>query len=152
TLDFWPIRAPQFADLDGDGQPDVLLLGPSPDAKPAPPDQFGMSFPPDDDRLTLTARAVATGRPLWRQTLQAYWGWNWFQEPFDWPLRADLDGDGREEVIVPTGDFAGETKWSGVEVRDGATGEVRWRRKLERSSRFGELLQVNRFLVGPDLD
>jgi hypothetical protein len=150
-LGVWPIRAPQFADLDGDGRPDVLLLGPSPDAQPAEA-MFGMSFPPDDDRLTLTARTLDTGRPLWRETLRAYWGWNWFQEPFEWPLVADLAGDGRPAVIVPTGDFAGDSKWSGVEVRDGATGAVRWSKKLIISTRFGQVQQVNRLLVGPDLD
>src|SRR5208282_46590 len=64
---------------------------------------------------------------------------------------ADLDGDGKSEVIVPAGDFEGETKWSGVQVCDGATGAVRWLRKLSRSSRFGQVQQVNRITVGPNL-
>jgi hypothetical protein len=147
---FWPLRKPQFADLAGDGKTDVLLLGPSPDVKTSP----GSTYPPADDRLTLTAVVLGTGQTLWRETLRAYWGWHWFQEPFDWPWIADLDGDGRPEVIVPAGDFAGGTRWSGIDVRSGATGAVRWRKKLTRTggASLDSLQQVNRLLVGPDLD
>ena len=83
---------------------------------------------------------------------RGYWGWTWFQEPFTWPVVQDLDDDGKPEVIVPTGDFEGGTKWSGVQVCDGATGAVRWVRKLSRSSQFGQVQQVNRILVGRQLE
>jgi len=172
-LGFWPLRAPQLADLDGDGSGDVLLLAPGNEvAKPAkdpnhdpreiePPD-FRPFLPPGlaeqvhakgrtDDRLKLVALALATRQRLWETPFRGYWGWNWFQEPFTWPVVQDLDGDGRPEVIVPTGDFEGETKWSGVQVCDGATGEVRWLRKLSRSSRFGQVQQVNRITVGTEI-
>ncbi len=55
-------------------------------------------------------------------------------------------------MIVPTGDFEGGTKWSGVQVCDGASGAVRWVRKLSRSSQFGQVQQVNRIIVGPQSD
>jgi tRNA A-37 threonylcarbamoyl transferase component Bud32/outer membrane protein assembly factor BamB len=171
-LGFWPIRTPQLVDLVGDGKARMLLLGPSapaqnpPDNPPAvgfvpdgprvvQPPQLnlpGIAHPPDDDRLTLSAVDLGTGKALWHQTLRAYWGWNWFQHPFDWPVVADLDADRRPEIVVPTGDFAGDGKWSGIEVRDGSTGAVRWRKKLMRGTRFGELFQFNRILVGPDVD
>jgi tRNA A-37 threonylcarbamoyl transferase component Bud32 len=165
-LGVWPIRTPQFADLDGDGNLKAVLLGEGaaekraepafkPDARETKPPAFSLPFgrqPSKDDRLALTAVALPDGKTLWNQTLRGYWGWNWFQEPFDWPVLADLDGDGKAEIIVPTGDFSGETTWSGVEVRDPATGNVRWRTKLTVSSRFGHLQQVNRMLVGPDVD
>ena len=93
-LGFWPIRTPQFTDLDGDGETDVLLLGPGPDTKPPgespmgiPPSRPqrkpepledeagpGSQDPPNDDQLTLTAFALSTGLPLWRQTLRALTG------------------------------------------------------------------------------
>jgi aminoglycoside phosphotransferase (APT) family kinase protein len=170
-LGFWPVRAPQFADLDGDGRADALLLGPGDQSAPAAGGEVGfipdgpkaplpetpvvryvLNGTPRHDRLTLTAVAPDTGRVLWKHGLRGYWGWHWSQEPFGWPLVADLDGDGKPEIVVPTGEFAGETKWAGVELRDGATGAVRWQRTVERSSRFGQLQQVNRVLVGPDLD
>jgi tRNA A-37 threonylcarbamoyl transferase component Bud32/outer membrane protein assembly factor BamB len=165
-LGFWPLRAPQFADLDGDGQMDVLLLGLGEEARKENPGEGG--FVPDDpdrflppmfvnqpgaqertdDRLKLTALTLTTRRPMWERPFRGYWGWNWFQEPFTWPLIEDLDGDGKRQVIVPAGDFEGETKWSGVQVCEGATGEVRWLRKLSRSSQFGQVQQINRILVG----
>jgi outer membrane protein assembly factor BamB len=154
-LGFWPLRTPQLASLTGAGNPQLLLVGPAPDTKPGadnPAGIPGIRHPSGDDKLTLTAVALDTGKALWSQPLRGYWGWNWFQHPFDWPVLADLDGDGRPEIIVPTGDFAGQMKWSGVEVRDGATGTIRWRKKLSRSTLFGELQQVNRILVGPDVD
>jgi tRNA A-37 threonylcarbamoyl transferase component Bud32 len=171
-LGFWPMRTPQFVDLAGDGGTDIVLLGPAnagaapannapvvefvPDGKQQMPPKLDMpghnAVSPDDDRLTLTAVALGTGKPLWRQTMRGYWGWPMLQHPFDWPILADLDGDGKPEVIVPSGDFSHGTKWSGVEVRDGTTGAVRWRKKLTRCTIFGELQQVNRILVGPDVD
>jgi outer membrane protein assembly factor BamB len=165
-LGFWPLRAPQVADLNGDGRPDVLLLGYGDEVKKDVPgarevfvpDDLGGFLPPmlgndlggperTDDRLKLTALALATRRLRWERPFRGYWGWTWFQEPFTWPLIADLDGDGKRQVIVPAGDFEGETKWSGVQVCEGDTGEVRWLRKLSRSGQFGQVQQVNRILV-----
>jgi outer membrane protein assembly factor BamB len=170
-LGFWPLRSPQLADLEGAGHSDVLLLAPGDEGKekgpavPADPRVIEAPnprafLPPElgeqvrardrnDDRLKLVALALTTRKLLWETPFRGYWGWSWFQEPFTWPVIADLDNDGKPEIIVPTGDFEGDTKWSGVQVLDGATGTVRWLRKLSRSSRFGQVQQVNRILVGP---
>jgi serine/threonine protein kinase len=160
-LGFWPLRPPQFAHRDGPGGDSVLLLGPA-SARQAPPggtdaswDNLGgtvLQGSTGDDRLILVALALPARQRLWEIPLAAYWGWNWFQEPFEWPLVADLDGDGRPEVIVPAGGFEGHTKWSGVQVCDGVTGSVRWVRKLMRSGRYDQVQLVSRLIVGPDLD
>src|SRR5262249_10566258 len=76
----------QYADFDGDGEPEILAVGPGPGGK-------GQS---------LTALSIATGRPLWTGTMDAR-----LVVPYDlairpgFPLLADLDGDGRAEVVVP---------------------------------------------------
>ncbi len=41
-----------------------------------------------DDRLKLTALALATRQRLWETPFRGYWGWTWFQEPFTWPIIA----------------------------------------------------------------
>jgi Protein kinase domain/FG-GAP-like repeat len=168
-LGFWPVRAPQFADLDGDGRVKALLLGtgdpPPAEArnefnsdgmKPPLPEipqvKFTIDTPSRNGRLLLSSVAPDSGRVHWKHDMRGYWGWNWFQEPFDWPLIADLDGDGKPEIVVPVGNTAGESKWAGIELLEGSTGAVRWQRTIERSSWFGQLQQVNRIVVGPDLD
>jgi outer membrane protein assembly factor BamB/tRNA A-37 threonylcarbamoyl transferase component Bud32 len=137
-LGFWPELAPQFADLDGDGHADALFVEKQ--------TQNG------DDRLAATAVALRTRRVLWQVPFRGYWGCNWFQQPFEWPVVADLEGDGKPAVILPTGDIEGGIKWSGVLAVNGSDGSERWRRALCRSSWNGKVQQVNRFLVGPDLN
>jgi hypothetical protein len=134
-LGFWPVRPPQFADLDGDGQADVLLLRQD-----------------SVDRMSLIALALNSRKTMWEAKVGAVWGRSWYEDPADWPLLADLDGDGKLEVVTATADFTPTSKWSGVEVHDGATGALRWQRRLVTASRWGQLQQVNRMIVGPDLD
>jgi hypothetical protein len=144
-LGFWPAQAPQVADLDGDGHSDILLH--RQDAV-----RTGDRDMPADDHLTLVALDLKSRATRWQATVRAYWAWSWFEQPLEWPVLADLDGDGKPEVIVPTGDVEGTTRWTGVEVRSGATGELRWQRKLTRAGQVGLVQPVNRLLVGPDID
>jgi outer membrane protein assembly factor BamB/tRNA A-37 threonylcarbamoyl transferase component Bud32 len=138
-LGFWPLRPPQFADLNGAGLQAALLLG----------QQSGSE---NEQRLYLAAISLQTRKLLWQVPFRGYYAWNWFQQPFDWPVVADLEGDGKAEIILPAGDRDGHGKWSGLQVLEGATGERRWLRRLTRSGWAGEVQQVNRFLVGPDLN
>jgi outer membrane protein assembly factor BamB len=74
---------------------------------------------------------------------------------FTWPVVADLDGDGKPEVLVPysNGSESWSNDWVGVEVLDGATGQSRWRRRLARA--FGGSAENNgiaNLAVGPDVD
>ena len=55
-----PSAPVQYADLDGDGEPDVLGLGPG----TGPEDQ------------TLAAFSIATGRPLWSATIDVLYGFS----------------------------------------------------------------------------
>jgi outer membrane protein assembly factor BamB/tRNA A-37 threonylcarbamoyl transferase component Bud32 len=138
-LGFWPARPPQFVDLDGDGNTDVLL--------------HRQNYP--DDHLELLALKLRDRGELWRRTVRARWRWNWYEPAFEWPLLADLDSDRKPVVIVPDGDISADstTRWAGVTVLDGASGRLRWRRPLVQEYRqWKPLYQVNRFTVGPDLD
>ena len=91
---FKPLDAPRYADLDGDGAPEVLAL------------EAGKPFAvlgrvQASSNPTLVAFSSATGRRLWGEIL-----WTDFQPQRKvpssaWPLVADFDGDGRDELVVP---------------------------------------------------
>jgi hypothetical protein len=162
----WPARAlgfrlvhpPRFADLDGDGNADALLL-----------------HEDRENELTLTALDLARGRVMWEAT------WEGPPEPArvedlnlaeqdgppDWPLAVDLDGDGRPEVVVRRvavrpGDVPQRVRSSKdgdvverveVVVLEGATGATRWARQLGRSHSLRmRCRNTLRLLPGPDLD
>jgi outer membrane protein assembly factor BamB len=163
----WPARAlpgplahpPVFADLDGDGNTDALLLRQE-----------------DDYHLTLTALDLRRGTVLWEKTWpglperldeQAKVNYGRWLGP-DWPMVADLDGDGRPAVIVRQSSFGpGEpanvihthpTEREVVEraellALDGRTGRPRWSRRLARSRLdVANCAAPLRLLLGPDLD
>jgi serine/threonine protein kinase/outer membrane protein assembly factor BamB len=136
----WPGRAlglqtlqpPQFADLRGDGGTELLVLH---------QDSAG--------HLLLTALTVPEATVLWER--------EWPEVPvrlgLDWPLLADLDGDGRPEVIVRQALSHYGEEQLGVAVLDGATGRTRWQSWLGRAGRgSSEHGPPLRLLVGPDLD
>src|SRR5262249_42277175 len=65
-----------------------------------------------------------------------------------WPLHADLDGDGRAEIVIP--DFDPADKYSGVRALDAVTGKTRWKRPMTPyPGYFDGLVHL---LGGPDLD
>ncbi len=115
-LGFEPVRSPQYADLDGDGEADLIAAGPG----------TGPS------RHSLAAFSIAAGRPLWTAGVNAG-----LQAPFGmtespaWPVVADLDGDGRAEIVVPdSGALDPANNYHGVRMIDGATGRTRWIRPI----------------------
>ena len=96
-----PVGTPLFAAVDGDG--DDLAVA----AKRG--------------RLVwVTVRNGATGRRLWRVSVPAAPGPNWWP----WIEAADLDGDGHAEVLASALSEMGSTNT----VLDGRTGRVRWHR------------------------
>jgi hypothetical protein len=138
-LGFRPLRPPQIADLDGDGQPDLLLVRPRSEAEPA----------------GLMALSLQTRAPLWEKPFPTDDNSDLLGtgDP-DWPLLVDLDGDGKPEVVIPITHIkrSGMFTWKGVEVLDGDTGQRRWRRVLSLDSGWRTLRGVRTMLAGPDLD
>jgi hypothetical protein len=137
NLGFEPIRPVQHADLDGDGEPDVLAVG------------LGTT------KSQPLAAFSAGGRALWTATITApyisYTSLRSLSSPPDWPWLVDLDSDGACEVVVPdSGPFPlGVGGW-GLRVLDGATGQTRWARPMgpETSEDDG----VAHLAEAPDLD
>jgi len=135
-LGFGPVRQVQYADLDGDGEPEVLALGPGAAAK----------------QQTLAAFSIATGRELWVEPVNAP-----YEIPYDitvspdWPLIVDLDGDGRHEVVVPdSGPVAPRGGYRGVRVLDGSSGRTRWARPMRPVTKAEDGLE--HVMDAPDLD
>jgi tRNA A-37 threonylcarbamoyl transferase component Bud32 len=142
---FKPLQAPRYADLDGEGAPEVLALQ---EVK-----LQGTAFP------ILVAFSFTTGRRLWAETLWAYYQPVRKVPSAEWPLVADFDGDGRDEVVVPHidslpasfGPPLGGSNYQGFRMLDGRTGKTRWFRPFWERLRMGADTLPG-LLAGPDLD
>jgi tRNA A-37 threonylcarbamoyl transferase component Bud32/outer membrane protein assembly factor BamB len=142
-IGFLPSRAPQFADLDGDHLPEALLV-----------QSHTASSQHTLVGSDVVAVSIRTGKVLWRRQVEAEWG-AYEQpgdEPANWPIVADLDGDGRPEILVPHGgtpysSFSGLWRNAGLAVLNGADGQLRW-----HAVRDSIDTQFHRFIVGPDID
>lgn len=132
---FEPVRPVQSADLDGDGKPDVLALGPG----------LGKW------QQSLVASST-TGRPLWTATVNAAFAPTGGSDPpSEWPWLVDLDGDGRSEIVVPdSGQMPAGGFYRGLRMLDGATAETRWASPIGPD--INEVDGVTRLAEAPDLD
>ena len=145
-LGFPPVRTAEFADLDGDAQPELILLAETRTPPAAP------SWSPSWT-LRLVAWSPASQKTLWEKKITAVWRRHDLPQCStpQWPLATDLDGDGRNELIVPNGppaDAAGDRRpWGALEVLDGGSGQTKWQRQVITSDEC-----LDRFLVGPDVD
>jgi outer membrane protein assembly factor BamB/tRNA A-37 threonylcarbamoyl transferase component Bud32 len=139
-LDFEPLATPVIADLTGDGRPALLLL------KSATKQLIGGD-------LRVIALSLS-GRPLWEHPMSPTSQSSSRIPELEWPVVADLDGDGKPEVIIPYHNARLEKNgWVGIEVLEGATGQSRWRSRLSRGYRgAAEYIPIAHFVVGPDLD
>jgi outer membrane protein assembly factor BamB/predicted Ser/Thr protein kinase len=135
NLGFTPVQPIQHADLDGDGLAEILALEPWEGFEP-------LTVP------TLAAFSTATGARLWAKKLMSYYRPMPAVLVRDWPLAADLDGDGRAEIVVPHVGAVGQ----GVRVLDGATGEARWDCPLWPAMKFAHDNSLVHLLAAPDLD
>jgi outer membrane protein assembly factor BamB len=145
-LGFTPVGPIQYADLDGDGVMEVLAL----DGRKNPG--------PELITPTLAAFSTARGKRLWARKLDAWYRPKPAVPVRDWPLAADLDNDGRAEIVVTdhahTPDTLGPYGWprySGIRMLDGATGQPRWDCPLW-SVMSGPWSGLIHLLAAPDLD
>ncbi|MCY3017972.1 MAG: protein kinase [Planctomycetota bacterium] len=156
-----PVVRPRVADLDNDGQPDLLLMGID---KMEPGNHLTNS-------LSVLALSLKTRTPMWNRVLQTgaisnRWGSNQasgrlcdllrerrvYETLCDWPCVAGLEGDLKPAVIVPIicdTRSHGFDSWSGIEVLDAATGQPRWQRGLKTAQNH---LACDHLIVGPDID
>ncbi len=107
-----PVRPVQHADLDGDGEPEVIAAGAW-----AVGAQRTLRFLDQERTLALGADGG------WRATTNKERG-----VPLgDLPLAVDLDGDGRCEIVVSdAGAMPPLDGYRGVRLLDGVTGTTRW--------------------------
>ncbi len=130
-----PVRPVQYADLDGDGQPELLAVGRT--KAPGPE--------------TLSAFRIGQDRPLWTTSIDADAAPGFGELRRTWPWPVDLDGDGRAELVVPHRAATGTARDElGLGVLDGLTGRLRWSHPLQRDTGMqGGPMHV---LPAPDLD
>jgi outer membrane protein assembly factor BamB/tRNA A-37 threonylcarbamoyl transferase component Bud32 len=135
-LDIPPVRPVQYADLDGDGEPELLALGEGSKKK----------------LLNLAAFSTTTGDRLWSEPVAGFDApARNATESAAWPLVGDLDGDGRAEVVVPDSGILPQCNdYRGVRLLDGATGQARWARPMRPDAGWADGLA--HLIAGPDLD
>ncbi len=115
-LGFSPIRRLKHADLDGDGEPEILAL----------------DLRPGGGQNTLHAFSIKTGRELWAEKVGATYDIARYAGATpDFPMTADLDDDGRAEIVVAdSGLMPPLAGYRGVKLLEGRTGKPRWRHPM----------------------
>jgi tRNA A-37 threonylcarbamoyl transferase component Bud32/outer membrane protein assembly factor BamB len=139
-LGFVPMRPVQYADLDGDGEQEVLAIGQQSSAIPS-----------------LVAFSITTGERIWTTPILGGISFPQAGVQWEWPLVVDLDGDGRSDVVAPEwrADFTAKGPPlqgpMGVRLIDGLSGQPRWVRTL-RPYTQGYPNGLAHLLAAPDLD
>lgn len=137
------LQPPQVADLDGDDQPDLVILGER-----------------NAQQRVVIAYSPQARSELWQKAVGALF------EPYQsvtkrlgWPAVADLDHDGKSEILLPAGSFQQgpasylhRDHWHGVQVLSGQTGLPLWEHTLARGITPSIMEPVQHFTVGKDLD
>ncbi len=142
-----PVQAVKFADLDGDRSPEAIVVYKQPQSRL--------------DAVIVKAMSLATGNLLWERSYLATdrLDSSTIRPPgSEVAWVADLDQDGKPEIIVPTRDDwePSGRHWYGLDALNGATGDPRWQRRLWTSkvtfSSSGGNNSSVRVLIGPDLN
>ncbi len=146
-LGFIPAYPVVHTDLDGDGQIDVLALGPA----------------TSGTEKVLYAYSVKPFRQRWAVGVGEAFDPNASRaQPWEILLRnrprfpasalfADLDGDGKTDIIVPdSGSMPPIAGQRGLRRIDGETGATRWQRPLRPETRSDD--GVAHIVAAPDLD
>jgi tRNA A-37 threonylcarbamoyl transferase component Bud32 len=145
TNAYVPVRPTQYADTNGDGEPEAIVVG----------DVAGAGGE------LICALTLPSGQMLWAEHVESQFrGDTRSGLPItevslhsDWPVIADLDRDGAAELIVPDqwpAPGAGpKVMKKGLRILDGRTGSTRWFKILRIDNDWTE---VDRFSVGPDVD
>ncbi len=135
-LGFEPVRSLQYGDLDGDGESELLALGPGSSPK----------------QQSLTACSLDTGKVLWSAPIAArYPQRHETMYPPEWPWLIDMDGDGQTEVIVPDfGPLPPKAAFRGLRVLAGTSGQTRWVRSMQPETKADD--RMDNLAVAPDLD
>jgi outer membrane protein assembly factor BamB len=157
-LGFAPVRPPQTADVNGNGDDDLVLVERVGDSTFQTYMHAAIYRTPPKQRLWCWSPSKR--QPLWPAIEQAadyekHVRIN--QPPPSWPVVADLNGDGRAEIIAPDGTSTnfGPTPvsdrnaraWGELQMIDGADGKERWRLRLQTVDQ-----QVDQLVVGPDVN
>ncbi len=143
-----PFQPPAMVELDGkDGKELVFLedLDGQTDTSTSPPSQIKY-------HMRVVACSLSEKGVLWKHEVSAHAPFtrNWLMDPPRWPTVADLDGDGRCEVIVPDDTVLvsrpdiGE---SSLVALSGDQGKVLWKQKVRHAD-----TQLERFAIGPDVN
>lgn len=130
-----PILDARFADFDGNGSLEAIL-----------------TVQTADRGLRDIAVSVADAKPLWESPSSFEVGaFRQNEARHSWPLLADLDIDGKLEVILPGEREYGAMVSDGCRVLDAMTGRTRWTRRFPQPGGFIQNVP-EQFSVGPDLD
>jgi hypothetical protein len=143
-----PIRPAVLSDTNGNGSTELLFLEMT---------RATQNKTVTDPVVRLVTWSLDRRREIWRSELGSRY---WIPSsprisPANWPIAADLDGDGADEILAPTDPMLASrrgvtfpthpTGW--LSVFHGVSGELRWTKKLRTLDS-----QVDQFAVGPDVN
>ncbi|MCL4180930.1 MAG: DMT family transporter [Verrucomicrobia bacterium] len=153
-LGFEPHRAPELADLDGDGESEALFLRWREDAA-AGGVRSNRVFA-EESSLDLHAVSLPVGQARWNK--QFCFAPKWQAHELKKTDRrfatvSDLNDDGRPEFLLSGSQrtLRGGMRLT-LELTDGGTGSNRWHRLLDARDHFGPRWNADQFIAGSDLD
>ncbi len=143
-----PFQPPQLGQCDGSLHAEMIFVedlrnGSTITSTPnlAPTYQMKLVVWSFDSKSQLWDRKIAAHAPFSR---------GWFTSPVSWPKVADLDRNGKAEILVPddTSLSSHHQKFeTSISAISGETGKSLWRKAIRHAD-----TQLDRFLIGPDIN